>query len=185
MSFYRNIHQEIIDRCKKNDRKAQFDLYKLYYKSMYNTCLRIIGNTVESEDISQEAFLNAFRKLDSYNGQVSFGSWLKQIVINRSLDNLKKNKRLVFEDDVPDNSQEDEHIEDDIELNAQHIKYALNKLQENYRIIFSLYYLEGYDHEEIAGILNISTGTSRVQLLRAKNKLKAIITDIWKTNGNI
>ena len=182
--YYRNIHQDIIDKCKNKDREAQFHLYKLYSKSMYNTCLRITGNTAEAEDIIQEAFLSAFSKLYSYNGKVSFGSWLKKIVINRSLDSLKKNKKFVFEE-VTEDYQEDETTENDIKITPQQLKYALDELHENYRIIFNLYYLEGYDHEEIAEILNISSGTSRVQLLRAKNKLKTIISDIWKTNGNI
>ena len=182
--LYWNIHQDIIDKCKEKDREAQFHLYKLYSKSMYNTCLRITGNTAEAEDIIQEAFLSAFNKLDSYNGKVSFGSWLKKIVINKSLDSIKKKKRIVFET-VQDDYIEDETTENETKISAQHLKYALSELQENYKIIFSLYYLEGYDHDEIAEILKISTGASRVQLLRAKNKLKIIISDIWKTNGDI
>ena len=185
--LYRNIHQDIIDKCREKDREAQFHLYKLYSKSMYNTCLHITGDTAEAEDIIQEAFLSAFNKLDSYNGKVSFGSWLKKIVINRSLDSIKKHKRLVFGEISEDYTEDEttETTENEANISAQHLKYALNELQENYKIIFSLYYLEGYDHDEIAEILKISAGTSRVQLLRAKNKLKTIISDIWKTNGNI
>jgi RNA polymerase sigma-70 factor (ECF subfamily) len=89
-TLYENIHQEIIDQCREGSQKAQFQMYKLYYKPMYSICMRIINNETEAEDVMQEAFLSAFRKIDTYKGEVSFGAWLKKIVINRSLDVLKK-----------------------------------------------------------------------------------------------
>jgi RNA polymerase sigma factor (sigma-70 family) len=90
---YLNIHQDIIDNCRKGDRKAQFQIYKLYYRNMYNISLRIVNETQEAEDIMQESFLSAFENIDTYSGKVSFGAWLrKRIVINRSLDALKKRK---------------------------------------------------------------------------------------------
>ena len=91
-TLYENIHQEIIDQCRDGSQKAQFQLYKLYYRPMYSICVRIINNETEAEDVMQEAFLNAFKKIDTYKGEVSFGAWLKKIVINRSLDILKKRK---------------------------------------------------------------------------------------------
>src|SRR5674476_409697 len=92
-----NLHQDLIDGCRRGDQKAQFQIYKLYYKAMYNTSLRIVNDTMEAEDIMQESFLAAFEKIESYSGTVSFGAWLKKIVINRSLDALNK-KKAVFED---------------------------------------------------------------------------------------
>ncbi len=89
---FKNLHQDILDACKEGDQKAQFQIYKLYYKAMYNTSLRIVNDTMEAEDIMQEAFLSAFDKIDTYSGTVSFGAWLKKIVINRSLDALGKEK---------------------------------------------------------------------------------------------
>jgi len=83
--------------CREGNQKAQFQLYKLYYKPMYCVSLRIVNNEAEAEDIMQEAFLKAFRKIDTYKGEVSFGAWLKKIVIYRSLDHLKK-KRVQFEE---------------------------------------------------------------------------------------
>ena len=170
--LYKNIHQDIIDRCRKGNREAQFRLYKLYYKSMYNTSLRIVGNENDAEDIMQESFLSAFRKIDTYEGKVSFGAWLKKIVVNRSLDYLKKRK-IIFEEveDLLISETEDPILEPG-KVDIQKIRKALLKLPEGYRVVFSLYFLEGYDHEEIAGILKISTGSSRSQLLRAKRKLR-------------
>src|SRR5512133_2775785 len=94
---FSNLHQDLIDGCKAGDQKAQFQIYKLYYKAMYNTSLRIVNDTMEAEDIMQESFLSAFEKIETYSGTVSFGAWLKKIVINRSLDALNKRK-AVFED---------------------------------------------------------------------------------------
>jgi len=94
---FKNLHQDLLDGCIAGDQKSQFQIYKLYYKAMYNTSLRIVNNAMEAEDIMQESFLSAFEKIDTYSGTVSFGAWLKKIVINRSLDVLTK-KKAVFED---------------------------------------------------------------------------------------
>ncbi|WP_201300861.1 RNA polymerase sigma factor [Sunxiuqinia indica] len=175
-SLYKNIHQDVIDRCKAEERDAQFQLYKLYYKSMYNTSLRIVGNEAEAEDIMQEAFLNAFRKIKTYSGQVSFGAWLKRIVVNRSLDHLKKRKVQLEELDERITGEMVENPLMEIkEVDVQKIKQAIFQLPDGYRVVLSLYLLEGYDHDEISEILNISSSSSRSQLLRAKRKLRDYI----------
>jgi len=172
---FRNLHQDLLDGCKTGDQKAQFQIYKLYYKAMYNTSLRIVNNSMEAEDVMQESFLSAFEKIDTYSGTVSFGAWLKRIVINRSLDALGK-KKAVFEDieshfGIMDNSPEDAARNEEVDVKVEEIKEAIEKLPDGYRIILSLYLLEGYDHDEIAEILKISSSTSRSQLSRAKQKL--------------
>ncbi len=173
---YKNIHQDLIDRCCQGDREAQFSIYKLYYKSMYNTGLRIVGDTGDAEDIMQEAFLSAFSKIGTYEGKVSFGAWLKKIVINRSLDCLKKRKVKFEEIDERIAEEREDQNEELPETDVEKIRKAIMKLPEGYRVVFSLYYLEGYDHDEIAEILKISGGSSRSQLLRAKKKLKTLLT---------
>jgi len=172
---YRNIHQDLIEGCKNGDQKAQFQIYKLYYKAMYNTSLRIVNDTMEAEDIMQESFLSAFEKIETYSGTVSFGAWLKRIVINRSLDALNRRK-MIFEDieshqGIRDTSSEESMFVDDIDSKVEEVKKAIEKLPDGYRIILSLYLIEGYDHDEIAEILSISSSTSRSQLSRAKQKL--------------
>jgi RNA polymerase sigma factor (sigma-70 family) len=174
---FRNLHQDLLDGCKVGDQKAQFQIYKLYYKAMYNTSLRIVNDTMEAEDIMQESFLSAFEKIDTYSGTVSFGAWLKKIVINRSLDALSK-KKAIFEDidyhiGIQDDSSEDILRKEEIDIKVEEVKEAINKLPDGYRIILSLYLLEGYDHDEIGEILSISSSTSRSQLSRAKQKLIA------------
>jgi RNA polymerase sigma factor (sigma-70 family) len=157
---FKNIHQDLIDGCKTGDQKAQFQIYKLYYKAMYNTSLRIVNDTMEAEDIMQESFLSAFEKIDVYSGTVSFGAWLKKIVINRSLDSLNR-KKAIFEDieahvGIRDNSNEDQAQKEEIDVRVEEVKQAIEKLPDGYRIILSLYLLEGYDHDEIAEILSIT-----------------------------
>ncbi|MFN8210929.1 MAG: sigma-70 family RNA polymerase sigma factor [Bacteroidales bacterium] len=172
---FKNIHQDLIDGCKTGDQKAQFQIYKLYYKAMFNTSLRIVNDTMEAEDVMQESFLSAFEKIETYSGTVSFGAWLKKIVINRSLDALNKRK-AIFEDidthtGIRDSSNEDIAQKEEMDLRVEEVKEAIDRLPDGYRIILSLYLLEGYDHDEIAEILAISSSTSRSQLSRAKQKL--------------
>ena len=168
---FRNIHQDLIDGCKNGDQKAQFQIYKLYYKAMFNTSLRIVSDTMEAEDIMQEAFLSAFEKIETYSGIVSFGAWLKKIVINRSLDVVSRQKAIFEDIDTHYELQEDTNDTPELQEKMNEVKSAINNLPDGYRIILSLYLLEGYDHDEIAEILNISSSTSRSQLSRAKQKL--------------
>jgi RNA polymerase sigma factor (sigma-70 family) len=172
---FKNIHQDLIDGCKTGDQKAQFQIYKLYYKAMFNTSLRIVSDTMEAEDVMQESFLSAFEKIESYSGTVSFGAWLKKIVINRSLDALNRRK-AIFEDiethsGIRDDSGDDRAQKEELDVRVEEVKEAIEKLPDGYRIILSLYLLEGYDHDEIAEILSITSSTSRSQLSRAKQKL--------------
>jgi len=179
--FYQNIHQEIIDRCMEGDQKAQFQLYKLYYKAMFNTSLRIVNDTMEAEDIMQEAFLSAFEKLDTYERLVSFGAWLKRIVINKSLDHIKRRSLDLYSIDeisvdIPEESDETGDM-DEMRFNIEDIRGAITRLPEKYRIVLSLYLIEGYDHDEISEILGISSSTSRSQLVRAKQRLINILAE--------
>ena len=175
-TLYENIHQEIIDQCREGSQKAQFQLYKLYYRPMYSICMRIINNETEAEDVMQEAFLNAFKKIDTYKGEVSFGAWLKKIIINRSLDHLKK-KKVKFEEINEKTNQIIDYQMETKEVNVQVIKDAIQKLPDGYRVVLSLFLIEGYDHEEISEILGISNSSSRTQYLRAKNKLRELLKD--------
>ena len=176
---FRNLHQDLLNGCKEGDQKAQFQIYKLYYKAMYNTSLRIVNDTMEAEDIMQESFLSAFEKIDTYSGTVSFGAWLKKIVVNRSLDALNKRK-AIFEDieahiEISDESNEESTRSEEVDVKIEEVKEAIERLPDGYRVILSLYLLEGYDHDEIAEILSINSSTSRSQLSRSKQKL---ITEI-------
>jgi RNA polymerase sigma-70 factor (ECF subfamily) len=151
-------------------------LYNQYCHGMLAVALRFVNNTMEAEDIVQEAFIKAFSKLGQYKAEVSFGAWLKRIVINLCIDVLKsKHKRLVELETYHLNVVEDKDdnqwtVKHDITLND--VKLAIEALPEKYRLVVMLYLIEGYDHSEIAEILNISEVASRTQLLRGKQKLK-------------
>ena len=178
-TLYNNIHQEIIDRCREGDQKAQFQLYKLYYKSMYSVSLRIVNNEMDAEDVMQEAFLKAFQKLDTFIGKVSFGAWLKKIVINKALDFIKLKRHTISVDEIGEDilpvEEQDEPV---LKCDPEIVKKAIFSLPEGYRIVLSLFLLEGYDHDEISNILNISNATSRTQYHRAKKKLLDILKDM-------
>lgn len=131
---------------------------------------------MEAEDVMQEAFLSAFEKIDTYKGEVSFGAWLKKIVINRSLDHLKK-KRVKFEEVTEKTERIPDYQMEIKEVDVNQIKKAIQQLPDGYRVVLSLYLIEGYDHEEISQILEISNSASRTQLLRAKNKLREQLKD--------
>ena len=170
-------HRKLIDACKKGDRKAQFELYRLYSSAMYNTTLRIVRDPDDAEDVMQEAFLKAFSRISTYRGEVSFGAWLKRIVVNKSLDFLRLRRERVSLDEVGEVEQIPEENPGVIELaySADEIRRAIYALPEGYRIVLSLILLEGYDHEEVSEILRISNATSRTQYHRAKKKLAELL----------
>jgi len=168
-------HKDLLEACKKGDSRAQMKIYRLYYKPMYHVSFRILGDTMEAEDVMQEAFLVAFRNIGAIDLNVSFGGWLKRIVVNRSLDALRKRKPQVelvpdYPDEIPSEStfQSDEGS---TEEKVEKIRRALERLPEKYRVVLSLSLFEGYDHDEIGQILGVTPSTSRAQLSRGKQKL--------------
>jgi RNA polymerase sigma factor (sigma-70 family) len=169
---HENLHQDLIDECLRGSRKAQFKIYKLYYKAMYNTCVRIVNDPVEAEDIMQEAFISAFSKLGDYKRKVSFGAWLKKIVINKAIDFIRIRKNIFepIENIVEPVIQEEEENLLSL-ISPEMVLKEIEKLPEGYRIVLSLYLTEGYDHDEIAAILNIAPASSRSQYSRGKEKL--------------
>jgi len=135
---------------------------------------------MEAEDIMQEAFLLAFQRILTYTGQGSFGSWLKRIIINKSLDALRKRKiqSVSIEDEkleFPDITEENK--EEELQLQVSEVKEAISELPEEYRLIITLFLLEQYSHEEISEMLNISNNLSRTRLLRAKQKVLKILKE--------
>jgi RNA polymerase sigma factor (sigma-70 family) len=170
----KNIHEDLIRGCQVNDRKAQFQVYKLYYKAMFNTAIRLINDSALAEDIMQEAFLEAFRQIGTYREESSFGSWLKKIVINKSIDQIRKAKDIVSIDEVEvefTEQTDDENYIQVLSTRVEEIRKAIHALPDSYRIILSLHLLEGYDHEEISQILEISYNLSRTRYSRARKKL--------------
>jgi RNA polymerase sigma factor (sigma-70 family) len=178
-AIYIDKHYNLVVECKQGSKKACYELYRLYSKAMLNIAYRIVGNVGEAEDVLQEAFLHAFNKVHDFRQETTFGLWLKQIVVSRSINLLRKRKLewTDLEDEKMMNIP-DEEVDDDEETHYKvtQVKEAMKELPEGYRVVLSLYLLEGYDHEEIGQILNITENTSRTQFLRAKRKLGEILS---------
>lgn len=166
-------HKNLLDACALNDRNACMEIYNLYYKAMYNTSLHIVNDSFLAEDIMQEAFIDAFNKLKTFEWRSSFGSWLKRIVINKSIDSIKiKNDIVPLSDEVIELPEENgtQDIEN-YQCKLDEIKMALKRLSKSYNVIIVLHLFEGYDHQEISQILNLPYNNVRVRYLRAKRKL--------------
>jgi RNA polymerase sigma factor (sigma-70 family) len=174
---YQDIHREIIELSKEGNPKAQFQLYKLYSKAMFNICVRMLNNKEEAEDLLQESFTDAFMKLNSFRYESSFGAWLKRIVINKCINSMQKKKvDMVYPEHQIEFVQGEEIVDyGKIEMDVRKIYETMEILPHGYRVIFSLYALEGYDHTEIAQILDISESTSKSQYLRAKQKIRDLL----------
>ena len=171
---------ELIERCLKGDSLSYKQLYEQYAKAMYNTCLRMLNNVAEAEDILQESFIEAFKNLERFEYRTSFGGWLKQICINRAINQLKKRKINWVDMEqlaVYESADEMPVDETEIELQIELVKKAIMNLPDGYRTVLNLYLLEGYDHEEIAEILQVAESTTRTQYMRAKQKLLQLLKE--------
>ena len=176
-----DIHEDLIEQCKSGNSKAQEQLYKQYARAMFNICRRMTNNQTEAEDILQEAFADAFYRLNTFRFESTFGAWLKRIVVNHCINHLKKKRaELVPMEDLSmfESRHDDQFDENEKELNVNRIMKAFELLPDGYRVIFSLYLLEGYDHTEISQILGISESTSKSQFLRAKQKIRDVLLTI-------
>ena len=177
-----DITTQLVERCRQNDSAAQFELYSRYSKAMYNISLRMLGNADDAQDVLQDAFVAAFQNLQQFTGKATFGAWLKRIVINKCLDRLKKKKLPIVEmENVAYKITDDSMNCDGEEFNLYGIRpekvhHEIKTLPKGCRVVFNLYLLEGYDHKEIAQILEISESTSKSQFARAKKLLREKLT---------
>lgn len=171
-------HSDLVDRCKKGDTRSFKELYDLYAKAMYNTSLRILQDRVEAEDVLQEAFMDAFRHIQNFQNRSSFGAWIKQIVVNKSITQLKKRRYEMLdveETELAETAEGMERDEEELQMQVKEVIKAIALLPNGYRTVLNLYLLEGYDHEEIAGILGVAESTARTQYIRAKQKLLTLL----------
>lgn len=168
------IHAPLIEECRKGNSKAQFRLYNQYSKAMFNLAYRILNNREDAEDIVQEAFIECFRNLGSFRFESTFGAWLKKILVNKCINQIKKKKiDLTLTENLPAVIYEEE---EEVIYDTGKIFKGIEMLPDGYRVILTLYLLEGYDHSEISQILEISESTSKSQYSRAKEKLRNILS---------
>ncbi|MEX0289697.1 MAG: RNA polymerase sigma factor [Flavobacteriaceae bacterium] len=167
---------DLVERCKANDRKAQLQLYKQYCDGMFCVAMRFLKNEDDAEDVLQESFIKAFQKIHQFRGEVTFGAWLKKIVVNKSLDFIKSKKEqyvALHENTLHVVEDDDWTVADNISVSE--VKSAIEKLSDKYRFVVQLFLVEGYDHSEISEILKIEQTTCRTRLLRGKAQLKELL----------
>ncbi len=164
----------LVERLKKNDALAQKELYEQSSKKMLSVCRSYIEDMHYAEDCMINGFCKVFNHIQKFENKGSFEGWIRRIMVNECLTFLRSNKTLIYVDDIRVATyEEEEEIEDVwLDFNVQHV---LDQLSEPYRLVFNLYVLEDYSHQEIAELLNISVSTSKTQLFRAKAKLKEIV----------
>lgn len=176
--------EELILLCRQKNQKAQCEVYNRYAKSMYNVSFRIVKDVHFAEDVMQEGFLKAFTKINDYKQEVAFGAWLKRIVVNCSIDFYKKNNQFKPEDfdttlyKIEEKESALTEITNFNELKVKQILEVINSLKYNYRMVLTLFFIEGYDQEEISEILNISYSNCRTTLSRAKDCLRKKLEEI-------
>ena len=176
MGNQRELHRELINRCKKGDIKAQYSLYRLHVHFLYNISMRFMGNKMDADEIVQDTFITVFSKIDKYKGEGAFGQWLKRIAINNCISVLRKRK--VYFEDIEEANVANE-IQEEIDENTDPglVHEAIKSLPDRARLIVNLYALEGMKHKEISKKLGITESTSKTQYRRAKQLLMEKLKD--------
>lgn len=173
-----DIHADLISRCKRGERNAQFELYRLYSKAMFAVCRNILSDPMEAEDAMQEAFFKAFDKMEQFSGQVAFGAWLRRIAVNTSIDHLKRKRPDMLSldefpslDSRPSLAAENENVESCLEA----VMEAMQQLPNGYRLVLTLRLVEEYDYPDIAQMMGTSQSNARSQYSRAKQRLLELL----------
>ena len=176
--------EEIVDGCIRGKRAYQKKLFEMYYGKMMAVCYRYAKDKDEAQDMVQNGFIKVFKKLDVYNFDGSLEGWIRRIMVNTAIDQIRKNKRdpfLVDDDSLLQNEEEVQPFADadefNLELKAETAIKAISELSPAYRTVFNMYVIEGFTHKEIANYLEISEGTSKSNLAKAKQKLRANLAE--------
>jgi len=180
-----NSHEELIQNCLKQDRKAQALLYHTFSSKMYGVCLGYAKDRDEAKDILQEGFIKIFANLKNYTGKGSFEGWIRKIIVNTAIDHYRKSANghtSLNIENVPDIQTNCSVLE---AMGAKELVVLIHKLPEGARLIFNLYVVEGYTHKEIAEIMNISEGTSKSQFSRGKHLLQSWLGNLYSNNSVI
>lgn len=184
--------KELIQGCVRNHRKSQEGIYKMFYGKMMAICRRYTKNSDQAKDILQDGFIKVFKNIDKFNFEGSFEGWVRRIVVNTAIDFTRKAKNdylLMNENQSIDDFDEDLLDEEDEEpyenpLKVGDVIEGMNKLSKAYRTVFNLYVFDNYTHQEIADALDISVGTSKSNLAKARANLKKILTkELEKRDG--
>jgi RNA polymerase sigma factor (sigma-70 family) len=177
--------KEFTRSCKKEDQKAQKELFERLYAPMYRVCFRYLGRQAEAEDCLMKGFMKAFQKLDTFEwqGEHSLFAWVRKVMVNEALMELRRNNPLLL---VQSEDLKEEAVEAGVidQLSAEELFNLITSLPAGYRTVFNLYVVEGYSHQEIAKELGISESTSKSQLLKARNRLKLLVEKMNNVYGS-
>lgn len=163
---------QLVEACRRHDRRAQKELYDRYSRAMYTACYRILGDFDQANDALQEGFLKVFQKLDTYRGDSTVGAWMKVVIVRTALNKLRRRK---VTESLPLNHADEEIDWGTTALDVEYLEQAINRLPDGYRAVFVLIEVEGYKHAEVADMLGITVGTSKSQLFYAKKKLRDML----------
>lgn len=169
----KNELNQIIEGCKRQKNRSQNDLYKRFSPLLFGICMRYFKDVNDAADALQEAFIRIYNHIEGFKGEGSFEGWIKRIVVNHCLTELRKKKKLVYMEEIQDFSDEEPEEADYLTAySTNQIFEAINELPSGCKTVFNLYAIDGFNHREIAATLDISEGTSKSQLSRAKKLLK-------------
>ncbi|MEZ4778514.1 MAG: RNA polymerase sigma factor [Flavobacteriaceae bacterium] len=171
VSLHKN-YKSVIAKAKEGNRKAQQELYELFAPKMLSVCRQYINREDIAEEVMLTGFLKVFTYLSSYKFEGSFEGWIRRIMVNESITQLRKDKKLLFEDEHSIENSKEHVAYIETELEVEEIQKMIDALPEGYKTVFVLYAVEGYKHSEIAELLQISENTSKTQLFKARKMLQ-------------
>jgi len=170
--IYHAVDNELIDGCRRQDRHAQRFLFERFSGRMLGLCNRYVKDRMDAEDVMVVAFTKVFDRISQYKGEGSFEGWVRRIMVNESLTYLRKNKSMYLETDIEAAEREPDYDKLNSELEAEDLRKLIADLPTGYRIVFNLYAIDGFSHQEIATQLGVSENTSKSQLSRARALLQ-------------
>lgn len=170
--------QNIVKRCLQGDQQAQKQLYQTYADKMFAVCLRYGSGRQDAEDILQEGFIKVFKNLERFQFKGSFEGWIRRIIVNSAIEHYRKNLKWKYTEDAQEVNIASKEIGVIQTLNANDLMKLVQKLPIGYRTVFNLFVIEGYGHQEIAEMLDVSESTSKTQLFKARAALKVMITQL-------
>jgi RNA polymerase sigma factor (sigma-70 family) len=184
VQLYHN-NTELIQKAAKNNREAQHTLYEVHAPKMLSVCRYYVKDVQKAEEVMLNGFFKAFTNLNSFKNEGSFEGWLRKIMVRESISFLRQQKQIEFSiEDIENSNDYSSAMENDLEVND--IQQLIDELPEGYKMVFIMYAIEGYKHHEIANLLNISEGTSKSQLFKARQllqqKIKELNTTSYGTN---
>jgi RNA polymerase sigma factor (sigma-70 family) len=177
VSNHIELESDLIKGCLSGDRKFQEKLYNIHSSKMYAVCLRYCSDTDDAQDVLQDGFIKVFKNLDKFRGEGSFEGWIRRIFVNTAIEHYRRKTNLVSITETVEVTKEDDSWSAFDKLAEKDILQIIKQLSPGYRTVFNMYVIEGYSHREIGEILNISEGTSKSQLARAKNMLQKMIIE--------